>query len=134
MAVPNGWHAEKGILVHQRAPHFVAGRDRIKSRPLSLYKELLLYATGQKWYPGAERWVDEKGNSHSPGHKFAAYFMEASWGALLCRRRERDPKLPGYWLEEGLFHCDSEARRYDGCKKGRRCIGQKNSEYVHNAT
>lgn len=67
---------------HQIGSHFVVGRNRILRRPLSFYKELLIFATGQKWYPGAQYWFADSVRSvtYGPGHQAsAAFWLEPLW-------------------------------------------------------
>eukprot|EP00930_Biecheleria_cincta_P058251 TRINITY_DN44105_c0_g1_i1.p1 TRINITY_DN44105_c0_g1~~TRINITY_DN44105_c0_g1_i1.p1 ORF type:complete len:473 (+),score=48.65 TRINITY_DN44105_c0_g1_i1:75-1493(+) len=67
-----------------QGPHFVAGRNRIRSRSLEQWKDMLAFAVGQKDYPDSESWSDKKGNSHAPGHLAAgAWQIEVWWNMLM---------------------------------------------------
>merc|ERR1712113_1240632 len=83
--VPNANEDERAwgtSVVGQIGAHFVVGRDRIRQRPVEFYKELLMYAVGQKWYPGAQYWFDNnlRKSSYGPGHQgSAAFWLEPLW-------------------------------------------------------
>lgn len=78
-------------VTFQIGSHFVAGRERIRRRPKRLYQELLLWATGQKWYHGSEDWVNGKGNSYSPGQQVSAGFqIEGKWHILMSMPGDTD--------------------------------------------
>jgi len=51
----------------QYGAHFVVGRERIRAYPLRLYEELLLFATGQKFYPGSQFWYDSNDRKYAWG-------------------------------------------------------------------
>jgi len=97
-----------------QGPHFVAGRDRIRSRPLALWKDMLAFASGQNDYPGSDFWVDKKGFSQAPGHLAAGGWQLEVWWNLLFniqdshRNPDFDPnslRCKMKWCEQSGAQC-----------------------------
>ena len=54
-------------IVGDGSAQFIVSRDRIKMRPLALYKDLYAYSIGSKRWPSDKAWTDGHGFSFQPG-------------------------------------------------------------------
>lgn len=79
----------------QEGAHFIAGRERIRARPLASWKKLLDFASGRQVVEGAELWVDGGNFTYAPGHQMTgAFILETWWPLLLTGAGAPDPFGP----------------------------------------